>query len=472
MLVELAHLVDGIDGDAAAPAVELLEALRQIGHLADGGDHHVAFDLVFRAVDRLRHGPLHRALAHSQRARPAVLALDDFQRHDRALDFDALALGVLAFVLGRRHLLDREQRGQRDLRALATQRAGDVMRRVAECRGSGDIVLVLRVDMAETARDRGDVDRRVAAADDHDFLGGRKHPAAVERVEEFDAGDAVFRIRARHGQRAAGLRANAPEDGVVIALELFDAHILADAHAGARTDAVERENAADLGVQHLARRAIAGNAETHHAAEFFMHLEDRDGMAFHAQEIGRCETGGTAADHRDLLAGKRRRRRQVRSILDRPVADILLDRVDADEIVDLVAVATVLAGRGAHAAHRGRERIGGDHALEGVLLPRHAGDRRLVHAARDLQPAANVMPGRATALARRRAMHVGRALVGLVGLENLCGQIDRIPHALAVLETAMRRLGIGGLVVHRRLLTPQRQQAAAARHILPPVSNR
>ena len=303
MLVELAHLVDGIDGDAAASAVELFEPLRQVRHLADGGNHHVAFDLVFRAVDRLRHGSLHRALAHAQRPGPAVFALYDFQRHDRALDVDALALGVFTLVLGRRHLLDREQRGQRDFRALAPQRAGDVVRRVAEGRCVMRVVLMRGVDMAEAARDRGDVDRRIAAADDHDFLRGRKHPTTVERVEKFDAGDAILRIRPRHGQRATGLRANAPEDGVVIALELLDAHILADAHARARAHAVERENTADLGVEHFARRAVAGNAEAHHAAELLVHLEDRDGMTLHAQEICGRKTSRSAADHRDLLAG-------------------------------------------------------------------------------------------------------------------------------------------------------------------------
>ena len=56
---------------------------------------------------------------------------------------------------------------------------------------------------------------------------------------------------------------------------------------------------------------------------------------------------------------------------------ILLDRVDADEVFDFVAVAAVLAGRRAHAAHHGREGVGIGGAAEGVLLPRHP-DRRLL----------------------------------------------------------------------------------------------
>ena len=147
-------------------------------------------------------------------------------------------------------------------------------------------------------------------------------------------------------------------------------------------------------------------------------LEDDDRVALAAQEMRRPEAGRPAADHRDLLAGEGRGRGQGDPVLDRPVADILLDRVDADEVVDLVAIAAVLAGRRADAAHDRGKRIGLDHAVEGVVLPRHAGDRRLVHAARDGEPAADVVARWATALAGRRAMDVSRALVGYSDFEN------------------------------------------------------
>ena len=161
-------------------------------------------------------------------------------------------------------------------------------------------------------------------------------------------------------------------------------------------------------------------------------------------------------------------------LLDRPVADILLDRVDADEIVDLVAVAAVLARRRADAAHDGGKRIGLDHAVEGVLLPRHAGDRRLVHAARDGEPAADVVARRAAALARRRAMHVGRALVGVVGLEDLGRQVVPFPGRLAVLEAAETSAWSDR---QRRSSPSSPQDAVKAAHVVPrrvprPASNR
>ena len=429
VLRHLLDLVDRVDRDRAAAAVEPLQPLREIGHLADRRDDHVAFDLVFGAVDRLRDHALHRAFADAQRPREALLVLQHFERHHAADDLDALALGVLALALGRGHLLDREERGENRLHALAAQGPGDVGRGMAEFLADRDVVRVGLADMAETARDRGDVDRGVAAADHDDAHRGREHPAAVERVEEVDAGDAILRVRAGDRQRPPLLRADRPEDRVEIALELLDRHVAPDLDAAARLDVAEREDPVDLGVEHVARRAVAGDAEAHHAAELVVRLEDHDRMALVAQEMRRREAGRAAADHRDLLAGQRRRGRQGDLVLDRPVADILLDRVDADEIVDLVAVAAVLARRRADAAHHGGKRIGLDHAVEGVVLPRHAGDRRLVHAARDGEPAADVVARGAAALAGRRAMDVGRALVGVVGLEDLGRQVAPTPTA-------------------------------------------
>ncbi len=116
------------------------------------------------------------------------------------------------------------------------------------------------------------------------------------------------------------------------------------------------------------------------------------------------------------------------------MADEMFDRVDADVIVDLVAIAAVLARRRADEPHDGGKRIGFDHAQKSVFLPFHARDRWLFHAARDRQPAANVVPRGARGLTGRRAHDVGRALVGVIGLENLLAQVLVIPWELAALE--------------------------------------
>src|SRR5690606_23141613 len=97
--------------------------------------------------------------------------------------------------------------------------------------------------------------------------------------------------------------------------------------------------------------------------------------------------------------------------------DELFHGVDADEVLYLVAVAAGLAGGGADASHYRREGIGIGQAAEGVLVPVHL-RRRLLDAAYDLQPPADVLARRAGALAGRSTVHVYRALVGVVSLED------------------------------------------------------
>ena len=126
--------------------------------------------------------------------------------------------------------------------------------------------------------------------------------------------------------------------------------------------------------------------------------------------VGGRETGRAAADHRHTLAGLSRRWRKADAVFQRPIADVVLDGVDADPVLDFVAIATVLAGCRAHPAHHRRERIGGGHAAEGIFLPRRA-IAALVLPARDRQPAPNVVPRRTRRLTRRGLVHVGRAFV-------------------------------------------------------------
>ena len=125
---------------------------------------------------------------------------------------------------------------------------------------------------------------------------------------------------------------------------------------------------------------------------------------------------------------------------DRPLADVMLDGVDADKVIDLVAIAAVLARRRADATHDRRKGIAFDHAGEGILLPGHFGIGRLIEAAGDGKPSANVVARWAAALAWWRTVHVGRALVGVVGLEDPLLQIRPVPRRLAVLVTAIGQL--------------------------------
>ena len=207
-------------------------------------------------------------------------------------------------------------------------------------------------------------------------------------------------------------------------------------HLQARLDA-QVEDALDLGVEHFARRAEARDAVAHHAAELLVLVEDRDGVALLRELVGAGQAGRPAADHGDLLAGRRLGRRERELVRDRVLAEEVLDRVDADVVLDLVAVAAGLARRRADAAHHRRERVRLGQPAPGVFLPRHA-RRRLLDAAHDVEVAADVLARRAAALARRRRLDVGRALVRPARLEDLVA--PRLPLRVAVAIAAEREL--------------------------------
>jgi len=283
--------------------------------------------------------------------------------------------------------------------------------------GLGAIVLVRGLDVAEAARHRHHVHGSVTAADHYHLFRGVFHAAFVEGGEEGHAGDAVRGVAAGDAQGAALLCADGQQDSVIVLFQLFEADVTADAGVHARLD-THVEDAPHLAVHDVARHAVAGDAVACHASQLGALVEHRGAMPEPAQLVGGCHAGDAAADDGDLLAGLPGGLIKAQAVLQGAVADVLFHRVDADKVLDLVAVAAFLAGRGADAAHDGRERVGIGGAPEGVFLPWHPG-RWLLDAAYDLQPAADVLAGRAAALAGRRAVHVGRTLVGGILVEDV-----------------------------------------------------
>ena len=106
-----------------------------------------------------------------------------------------------------------------------------------------------------------------------------------------------------------------------------------------RVSIAEVEDALDLGVEDVARRAEARDAVAHHAAQVLVVVEDGDRVPLERQLVGAGEPGGTAAQHGDLLAGGRRGLRVGELVGVGVVAEEVLDGVDADVVLDLVAVA-------------------------------------------------------------------------------------------------------------------------------------
>jgi hypothetical protein len=280
------------------------------------------------------------------------------------------------------------------------------------------------VDGAEAARHRGDVDRGVAAADHHHALADVLHAAVVEGAQEGGRGDHVGGVVAVAGQGPAALGAEAEEHRVELLADLFHGDVGADARLQLRLHA-EVEDALDLGVEDVARRAEAGDAVAHHAAEELVLVEDRDVMAHARQLVGGGEAGRAAADDRHLLAGLRRGGGELQLVLDGVLAEEVLDGVDADVVLDLALrlqpvsqgagqTRPITEGKGLASVRRRQA-----YSCHGIDRLAVGADRRLLDAAHDVQVAADVLAGGAAALAGRRRLDVGRALVGVAGLEDL-----------------------------------------------------
>ncbi len=452
------HLVVLVGRDHALAVVERFEP-GEIDRLADGRDDQVGGDVFFGAGDLL-----HVEFAADD---PGLAAGHDAQRRWRgrrhrrmhghrrqpAADGDAFGQRVLDLVLAGLHLVDREDRGQRDLGAHARRQRGGVVRGEAADHVLGPVALVHLVDVAEAPGHGGDVDRGVAAADHDHALADMLHAAVVEGLQEGRGGDDVGRLGAVDRQRAAALRAQAQEHGVEAGLDVVERDVGADAAVHAQRHA-EVDDAPDLGVEHVARRAKARDAVAHHAAGLLALVEDRHRVALAAPAGRRADRpAGPAPMTATVLPVCCAGLRKCQLVLDGPFAEEMLDRVDADEILDLVAVAARFAGRRADAAHHRGQRIGLGQAAPGVLLPRHAG-RRLLDAAHDVEVAADVLARGACALARRRALDVGRALVRVIGVEDFLLPGQRL--GVTVFEAAKgQRLGCAGVRGHGHRETPR-----------------
>ena len=173
-----------------------------------------------------------------------------------------------------------------------------------------------------------------------------------------------------------------------------------------------------------------------------MVVKDGDGVALAAQLVRGRQTRGAAADDGDFLARGFFSRLEFDLVRNAVVADELFDRIDTDILFDGVAVAARLAGRRAHTTHHGGERVGLGGAMEGVFLPLHILGR-LLDAAHDVEPAADVFSGRAACLAGRSLVHVGRALVGGISREDT--GLEGWPFLIAVFVLAVRESSIGCL---------------------------
>ncbi len=138
-----------------------------------------------------------------------------------------------------------------------------------------------------------------------------------------------------------------------------------------------------------------------HAASHRSRLADLDRVAPAAEMIGGREPRRPSAHDENALAGLPFRRRQAPTTLDREVAQEPLDRVDADGAVELAAVTGALAGMIADTAVNGGK---------GVVLDEPAPSRLEVAALGGVEPALDILAGRAGVIAGRQEVNIERAL--------------------------------------------------------------
>ncbi len=286
------------------------------------------------------------------------------------VDLHALALGLLGFHLVGRHLL------------------------------AGAAVDDERVVGAQPAGHPGGVHRGVAAAvdghpaPDHGPLPGGD--AAQERHGVDDRPGVLGRDVDPLGQ----VRAHRDERGVEAAFASFGVQVL-DPVAGGEAHA-HRGNPADLGVEDVTRHPVGRDAVAHHPAGRIARVPDLDLVAEPGQVVGGRQAArpGTDDEHPPAAADGGGIERPLP--LDRQVAEEPLDRVNRDRAVQVGAVADALARVVADPPVDGRHRVVGGQLAPGLFMMAHFGVR---------QPGLNVLPGRASGIARRQQVQIDGPLL-------------------------------------------------------------
>ncbi len=416
MALAVRNAVMGVGVDQAFSVVEGLEPA-EVAALTDCGNDEIRLDFELGAFLGHRSVVHHLALGELESPGAAVTVQQHLERHDAVADGDAFPERIGHLVLSRGHTLFRKQRGQRDLGTGSRRSQGRVVGNEAVHHLLWTLPGVDLLDFPQPSGNRDHVDRRIATADTDHFFRGHLQAAGVERAQQLHAAHAVGGIAARHGQRTAVLAANGPEDGVVVLLQLLNAHIAPDPRAESGLDVAHVENALNLVIEERPRSSVAGDPVAQHAAEGFVLVKNGAAVTHAPKLIGGAQAGGTATHDGNSLAALRFGLIEGEAFLQGIVADVLLNGVDADVVFHFVAVAAVLTGRRTHAAHLRREGIGAGDAPEGVLLPVHS-FLGFLQTARDLQPAADILAGGAAPLTGRCAMHVGRAAVRVIGVED------------------------------------------------------
>ena len=250
---------------------------------------------------------------------------------------------------------------------------------------------------AEAAGGARGIHGSVAAAIDDDAATEQRRRAGAGLVQHVDGIEHAGRVTGRDIDVLADPSADGDEDRIEAAGRLFGHQVL-DLAVGNDLDP-HRLDAGDVGHQLLARQAVGGDAEMHHAAGERTGLVDLDGVAEPGQMIGRRQARGPGADHQHFAAARRGVDPELPVFPRREVAEETFHHVDGNRRIDFAAIAAGFARMVADAPVHGRHRVVGDQQL-----PRLA----VFPLLRQGQPALDVLAGRAGIVAGRQQVGIDR----------------------------------------------------------------
>src|SRR3954463_9876707 len=193
------------------------------------------------------------------------------------------------------------------------------------------------------------------------------------------------------------VRADRKKDGVETARRLLDQKVL-DLVVEHYLDA-DVLNALDFCVEYLARETVLGDAEMHHAACHRSGFEDDHRMPEQREVPRRREAARARSHHEHTPARLRNAASDGPPLRERLVTEEALDRMDAHRVVDILAVARVLARVIADAAVDGRQRVISDDDLPGFAE---------TASLRFGKPRLDVLTSGARVIARRQSIDVLR----------------------------------------------------------------
>lgn len=140
----------------------------------------------------------------------------------------------------------------------------------------------------------------VAAADHNDFAPYREAVTQVDVQQEVGASDDAVEVAAGELQVAAATQSDGQQNGLKPLLPQVGQGEIAQPTVEAELGP-EVQDLADLGLHHVAGKAVFRNAQVEHPARRGRCFENRHGIPEQSQVVGRAKPGRARADHRDAL---------------------------------------------------------------------------------------------------------------------------------------------------------------------------